>query len=438
VSRLGGAVNLVAGTLSRVDRPGPRRVAHVLAVIVLLSAVAPFVVFAVPQVVGAEHSYVVLSGSMEPVMAPGDVVIVDEVPADSIAVGDVVTYSRDGGRSTTTHRVVGFVETDADGTTFRTKGDANPGQDLYLVRRSQVVGKVVYVIPYIGYVVGFAGTSVGQVLLVAVPLLLLVLNEMWRRVGRPKSTERRPSSPSATNADPDEHVVATLTVAERTVDRAAPSGSDFAVAQRDLSMSGILLVVLVAYSGWNAYRSVAAAAPDLASVMIFAGSTTGLVLLGGARLSAARRGSNLAPTVDDDGVPTEGVVREVDERDAKPVEEGTTASTGRSTDEPADADGGARGPRPSGTGPRFPGTRTSSERSLSRHLERPDEAGDSGTITWSEDSSFATLLASETLDGGGDSEPASSGDGHVVETGPTVETTSDAGGGADKDGGDKS
>ncbi|TKX83266.1 hypothetical protein EXE43_25160, partial [Halorubrum sp. SS5] len=54
-----------------------RRIANIVGLMILVAIVVPFVVFAVPQVVGADQSYVVLSGSMEPAMSPGDVIIVN-------------------------------------------------------------------------------------------------------------------------------------------------------------------------------------------------------------------------------------------------------------------------------------------------------------------------------------------------------------------------
>jgi len=62
-----------------------RRLANVVGLVLVLAVVVPFLVYAVPQVVGAEHSYVVLSGSMQPTMNPGDVVVVDDTPASEIA-----------------------------------------------------------------------------------------------------------------------------------------------------------------------------------------------------------------------------------------------------------------------------------------------------------------------------------------------------------------
>ena len=63
-------------------------VSRVLGVIVLIALVAPFLIYAVPGVVGAEHGFVVLTGSMSPAIEPGDVVIVDETDPDAVEMQD--------------------------------------------------------------------------------------------------------------------------------------------------------------------------------------------------------------------------------------------------------------------------------------------------------------------------------------------------------------
>jgi signal peptidase len=157
------------------------RIAHVAGALLLVAVVAPFVVTGAPAVVGAEQSYVVLSGSMaaepEPVINPGDVVVVSRVDPGEIASGDIITFSRDGG-TPTTHRVVD-VRT-SDGTpVFTTKGDNNEEADPQPVTADQVVGRVSFVIPYVGHVVRFAGTTAGLITLIGLPVGLLVVSEAW-------------------------------------------------------------------------------------------------------------------------------------------------------------------------------------------------------------------------------------------------------------------
>jgi signal peptidase I len=172
------------------------RALNAAVLVALVAIVAPFVVYAVPQVVGAEQSFVVLSGSMEPAMSPGDVVVVSDHnsgvglagalatvglvdgPGSDIERGDVVTFRTSGSEPPTTHRVVEVVETET-GEAYRTKGDANEDPDQSLVRPQQIVGEVVFVLPYVGFVVRFADTTAGFAALVVAPFGLLALSELY-------------------------------------------------------------------------------------------------------------------------------------------------------------------------------------------------------------------------------------------------------------------
>lgn len=120
----------------------------------LLIAVAALalVVVVVPAVAGA-HPYTVLTGSMVPLYPPGTLVVVRAVDPADIAIGDVVTYQLHSGEpQVVTHRVVG-IQLAADGEiTFITQGDANNIADEKPVREAQVVGRLWYAVPYIGWI----------------------------------------------------------------------------------------------------------------------------------------------------------------------------------------------------------------------------------------------------------------------------------------------
>lgn len=161
----------------KVDRSTLKAVGTVLFVLALV----PFAVFTFPQVVGADHGYVVLSGSMSPTFEAGDTIIVRETSPSELEKGDVITYH--GVDSTSqpnrvTHRIVGVAERD-DGTYFETKGDANEEADRQLVPAEDVIGQVAFAIPLIGYVISFAGSDVGLLVFVVVPSLLLIVSEIW-------------------------------------------------------------------------------------------------------------------------------------------------------------------------------------------------------------------------------------------------------------------
>lgn len=92
----------------------------------------------------------VATGSMEPAIMTGDMVIISKLSNDSIEVGDVIQYKRSS--YTVIHRVIETVE-DAGGAQFyRTKGDNNSGADPNLVSQDAVIGKVVLRVPYAGWV----------------------------------------------------------------------------------------------------------------------------------------------------------------------------------------------------------------------------------------------------------------------------------------------
>ncbi|MCU4801480.1 signal peptidase I [Halobacteria archaeon HArc-gm2] len=168
-----------------------RRIANLVGLAVLAIVVFLFVAAAVPQIVGADESYVVLSDSMSPAIEAGAVVFVGEVPADDIGEGDVITIERAGATgdsSRVTHRVVEVVERDGE-RRFRTKGDANEDPDPGLVAPSEVVGVVQFHVPYMGYVTSFAQTRLGILALVVVPAVLLVVSEVWDLLSATKPTE---------------------------------------------------------------------------------------------------------------------------------------------------------------------------------------------------------------------------------------------------------
>ena len=105
-----------------------------------------------PRIFGLEM-FVVTSGSMQPGIDPGDVVMVN-VDGGRHSVGDVITFRpHDESTLYITHRVVQVLGGDGADAEYVTKGDANPDRDLEPVLTNQVVGSVSAVFPFIGRVV---------------------------------------------------------------------------------------------------------------------------------------------------------------------------------------------------------------------------------------------------------------------------------------------
>jgi len=93
---------------------------------------------------------VVLTDSMEPRINPGDLIVV--YPAHNVKPGDVVLYWVELGEATyhITHRIVGVGYDESGRLYYITKGDNRKYPDPWRVYPYQVVGKVLFVVPYVG------------------------------------------------------------------------------------------------------------------------------------------------------------------------------------------------------------------------------------------------------------------------------------------------
>jgi len=120
--------------------------------------------------------YIVLSGSMNPTIPEGSIVFVKRGFND-IKKGNIVTFKRPGKpQENVTHRIVG--EDKSKGrTVYMTKGDANTAADLWVVPKESIWGKAIFSVPVLGYVISFAKTKLGVILLIALPLVIIALGE---------------------------------------------------------------------------------------------------------------------------------------------------------------------------------------------------------------------------------------------------------------------
>lgn len=139
---------------------------------------------ALPLAFGARPQ-TVLTGSMEPAISPGDVVVDERIAPGEAELGDVVTFRDPEDQSRLiTHRVVAIRRAGSH-YWFRTRGDANNTTERWRVAAAGDLGRVAYVVPWVGHAAVLARTPFGLWLLVLVPLLLLAAEELWR-IWRPR------------------------------------------------------------------------------------------------------------------------------------------------------------------------------------------------------------------------------------------------------------
>lgn len=163
----------------------------VLAVLVLFAGAAAISTLNIP---GNYKLLVVHSGSMEPAVKLGSIVVIK--PVGEYRKGDIISFTGpDDPKYSVTHRIF---EISGGGTIFVTKGDANDAPDARTVSKDQVLGKMIFTIPLLGYPIGFAKTWLGLILLVVVPATLIIFgevrvikNELLKHIQSRKSTKKK-------------------------------------------------------------------------------------------------------------------------------------------------------------------------------------------------------------------------------------------------------
>ena len=112
---------------------------------------------------------------MEPVLKTGSIVVVK--PAPDYRTGDIITFASYGGtKIPTTHRIQ-EIQGQGDQAVYITKGDADNAADRETVKRSDIVGKVLFDVPFAGYAVGAAKKPLGFALIVIVPAAIVIFDE---------------------------------------------------------------------------------------------------------------------------------------------------------------------------------------------------------------------------------------------------------------------
>jgi len=127
---------------------------------------------------------IVISGSMEPAIPTGSLLLAGERPVDEVEVGDIVTVDRPDGHGLVTHRVHG-IETSDGVVALTLKGDANtvPDPSTYT---PTTVGYYLTSVPGVGYAAAFLQTGSGlliggAILLAIVALAILDPKKLNRR-----------------------------------------------------------------------------------------------------------------------------------------------------------------------------------------------------------------------------------------------------------------
>jgi signal peptidase I len=143
-----------------------------------------FGVIVAPSLFGG-RALTVMSGSMEPALGVGDVVINSRVAPDRVRVGDIVTFSDpEGTGKLITHRVrrVRLAEGTAH---IVTKGDNTNAVERWDIPATGSLGRVEFRVPLLGFLVFWLHGPFARIGLIVIPALLLAGFELWR-IWRPR------------------------------------------------------------------------------------------------------------------------------------------------------------------------------------------------------------------------------------------------------------
>ncbi|XMB72876.1 hypothetical protein RJI07_02945 [Mycoplasmatota bacterium WC30] len=137
-------------------------------------------------------SYVIGSGSMEPVIMTGDAVIIDtHVSLDDLAEEDIIAFYADVQGDETKEVIVHYLDSisDVDGVrVFKTRPEVSDQVDSWDLLDEDIVGIHVLTISKIGSFLLFAQSTIGRIVLIADILIIYIIVEAF---SKPKNSKKK-------------------------------------------------------------------------------------------------------------------------------------------------------------------------------------------------------------------------------------------------------
>ena len=151
---------------------------------ILVAIAIPSIIYVFPRVTGADDSYLVVGGSMEPKIKLGDIALIEKTAdASTLKIGDIVVVS--GESKSYIHRIVDK-RTNGEETLFQLKGDANEHVDPKFVSSSLITGKFADSVP-----TGHLFTQYGYLVMFLLPLVVVTVSQIIRINGLYEGRKRK-------------------------------------------------------------------------------------------------------------------------------------------------------------------------------------------------------------------------------------------------------
>ena len=163
-----------------------RIISNILFVVLAVSLILGILIFLIPRFTPVQYR-AVRTGSMEPDIPVGSMVVVVPTPADEIQVGDDVTYITQSNQAVT-HRVL---EIDSENNVFTTYGIANGANNTDPpLAYENIIGVAKFHIPWIGSAITYLDTLSGKIVAVTVILAIALLGAPLSAIANSKKDKQ--------------------------------------------------------------------------------------------------------------------------------------------------------------------------------------------------------------------------------------------------------
>lgn len=156
--------------------------------IAFIAIVTVLLVISIFPITGNIKFMVVQSGSMEPVINMGGIIMIK--PFDNYKIGDVISFGDiTKNKIPITHRIHDM-KVDNGRISYITKGDANDAPDKKVISEKDIIGKVLFDVPYLGYAVNFVKKPLGFFLIILIPVVIIICDEVrkiWKEIKKKDS-----------------------------------------------------------------------------------------------------------------------------------------------------------------------------------------------------------------------------------------------------------
>lgn len=129
------------------------------------------------------NGYVIVSRSMVPTINKNDAIVIKRENSEKYAIGDIISFystEYDANGMIVTHRIIKKNFLGSSTYDYTTKGDNNPSPDRRSVNSSNVYGRVLLIIPKLGYAQSFLSNPLNFALCILLPSLLIIVYDIVR------------------------------------------------------------------------------------------------------------------------------------------------------------------------------------------------------------------------------------------------------------------